>query len=334
MLPQERTIGVVGASGFVGTRTVEYLALATSCRIRSVVRSYSQLSRLSELPQDRMDFVKADLLDVAGLEQAVVGCDTVIDCAYGSYGTAEQQWLTTVEGARNLVRATRVSGVERLVTLSSAAILDVAGRATFDDHSPKCNAEFPSYEHAKRVAEDIFLTEWTNTIALRPTVIYGPWGRDWTLNVLRRLSLGGRGLPSATTGLGRGISNAVYLDDVVDAVLRACVAPVTGPVLIGSADTVTWGEFYDAFRKLVPNADHAAAVVEDWEHSLYSRQARADITRARQLLGYQPRVSFSEGMKILSGWYYWFAPSAAMMANGSSTAGLLPKAQDRYADPP
>jgi nucleoside-diphosphate-sugar epimerase len=305
--PQNGFVAVVGASGFIGTRIVEHLVLATAGRVRAVLRSFSQLSRLSELPQDRLAFIKADLLDRWALERAFVDCDTVIDCSYGSHGPAEQQWQTTIEGARNLVHAVRTAGVSRLVHLSSAAILDVRGRDVFDDDCPKVNAPFPSYENAKRVAEEIVLAAGIKSVTLRPTVVYGPWGRDWTLSILQRLSAGGRGLPSSRNGAGGGISNAVYVDDVVSAVLRACAASAEGPVLVGPAEVVSWGEFYDAFRNLVPESDFASALVAEWEQSLYAQRARADIRRAQRVLSYEPQVSFVEGMRRVASWYRWFA---------------------------
>ena len=317
-LPHNGVVAVVGASGFIGTRTVEHLVLGTTSRVRAVLRSYSQLSRLSELPQDRLAFVKADLSEAAALERAFAGCDVVIDCSFGSHGTAEQQWQTTVEGARNLVQAVRTAGVSRLVHLGSAAVFDVGDRDVFDDDCPKIEAAFPSYENAKRVAEEIVLSSGFNAMVLRPTVVYGPWGRDWTLAVLRRLKAGGRGLPSRSDGSGGGASNAVYVDDVVGAILSAAAASATGAALIGPAERITWGEFFDALRRLVPESGAASATVEDWERSLYAQRAQADIARARRQLGYAPQVSFADGMSRVASWYRWFASDAGPAQAGAA----------------
>jgi 2-alkyl-3-oxoalkanoate reductase len=322
-LPQNSVVAVVGASGFIGNRTVEHLVLGSTVQVRAVLRSFSQMSRLSELPQQRLAFAKADLCDAAALARAFAGCDVVIDCSYGSHGPAEQQWRTTVEGARNVVQAVRAAGVARLVHLSSAAVLDVSGRDVFDDDCPKCDAAFPSYENAKCVAEDIILGSGANAMVLRPTVVYGPWGRDWTLSILRRLSNGGRELPSRDMGMDGGTSNAVYVDDVVSAILRASMVGAQGTALIGPAERVSWGEFYDRFRSLVPNSDRAPATVDDWERSLYAVQARADIGRARRILDYEPQIFFAEGMRRVANWYRWFAGDAESSPAGETARGTI-----------
>ncbi len=301
-----RRVAVTGASGFIGARTIEHLILATDCEVHAVVRSFSRLGRLSELPQDRLFFHRADILDATALTEALSGSDIVVHCAYGSDGPPEDQWRTTVQGTHTLVDVAATLGAERFVHLSTAAVHDVTGLDALDETTPLVRAPYPSYEGAKLTAEDIALGAGLDAIALRPTVVYGPWGKDWTSTVLARLARGCRGLPS---GSNSGISNAVYVDDVARAIVLACASQCGGAFLIGSDETVPWGRFYDAFRALVirPHGVADAATVEAWEETLYRQRARANIDKARRMLAYEPRTSFDEGMAMVRVWNAWCA---------------------------
>jgi nucleoside-diphosphate-sugar epimerase len=183
-------------------------------------------------------------------------------------------------------------------------VLDPGPAPVLSDDSPKVSAERPSYEHAKLEAEYILLAACPASVALRPTVVYGPWGRDWTELPLRRLEAGESGLPS---GPGYGLSNAIYVDDLVEAIVSACESSCSGPILIAGDERVEWGLFYDSYRAVLglATATHDATPLPAWESQLYGQAARADLTRAERLLGYRPQVSFAAGMAHVASWRRW-----------------------------
>jgi nucleoside-diphosphate-sugar epimerase len=302
-----RNIAVTGATGFIGGRIVEYLTLATGAHVRCLVRSYTRLHRLADLPQDRLAFHRADLLDPGALRRALDGCDTVIHCAFGNDGTAEQQWHVTVDGTRNLIDAACALPIERIVHLGTAAIHDLAQARVLDEDAPRFAAPEGSYEAVKAAAEDEVVRRRPDAMVLRPTVVYGPWGRDWTVVPLQRLAAGVR-LPAGDAG---GVSNAVFVDDVARAAVLAAGCDASGPMIIAASELVTWGQFFDAFRALrAAPSPEATTEIEDWERSLYAATCRADIGRARRLLGYQPRVAFAAGMQRVASWDRWYHQQA------------------------
>jgi nucleoside-diphosphate-sugar epimerase len=217
-----------------------------------------------------------------------------------------------VEGTRRVLEAALGAGVKRFVHLSTAAIHDCAGLDTFDETAPELAAADLSYEAAKLAAERIVEQAAVSAIVLRPTVVYGPWGRDWTERPIRRLIQDVQGLP---TGPDTGVSNAIYVDDVVQAIIRSCASAATGPMLVASDEVISWGSFYDALRAHIVEArssGDAKESVEEWEEDLYRQNAKANIGKAQRLLGYQPRVSFARGMSMVTAWSAWYglAPSA------------------------
>jgi nucleoside-diphosphate-sugar epimerase len=85
-------------------------------------------------------------------------------------------------------------------------------------------------------------------VVLQPTVVYGPFA-GWTLGPIRQLRDQTVVLPND----GRGVCNAVYLDDVVQAIMRAAVAPdIDGEVFLISGDPApTWRAFYGAYEAML-----------------------------------------------------------------------------------
>jgi nucleoside-diphosphate-sugar epimerase len=293
---------ITGASGFIGARIAEILALTRTGRVRAIVRSYSRLARLSELPQGLLEYEVAEITDAKAMQRACQGVDVVIHCAFGNSGSAQQQFADTFYGTCNALAAARASEVARFVHFSTAAIHDFSGHALVED-SPLAAFENESYEHAKWLAECAVRESDINWVVLRPTVVYGPWGRDWTSTPLKRLREGIAALPDVAC---QGVSNAAYVDDVARCALLAARSMCRDTFLVTGAEDVSWGRFYNGFRGLVPSAQTGTVPLEAWEEQLYASCAQADSSRARVSLGYNPRVGWLEGLSRVALWAQWY----------------------------
>jgi len=118
---------------------------------------------------------------------------------------------------------------------------------TEDSPWPNCK---DSYVLAKREAERLFRqlhrTQRLPVVIVQPTLVYGPFSPHWTLAPIQKL----------TTGLvpllnhGDGYCNAVYIDDVVDAMILAAIRPgIDGETfLISGEKPITWKDFYRGFE--------------------------------------------------------------------------------------
>jgi nucleoside-diphosphate-sugar epimerase len=295
-----RCVAVTGAGGFIGGRIVDYLTQFANCEIRACVRRPNGSAKNAQMTRRGASIHHCDVLNKEDLQKALQGCDAVIHCAYGSEGSDDLRWRTTVDGTRNVVEVAQAANVSRLVHLSTSAIHDTANRETLDEDTPMLTATPGSYEDAKQKAEMIVYESILNAIALRPTVVFGPWGKDWTITPINRLLQGVRKLPE---GSDPGICNAVYVEDVAQAAALACATDTTKPIIISSGEATTWGRFYDAFRAHLPISRLSeGSEIEDWERALYADRAVASIERARLVLGYEPRYSFELGMEKVAGW--------------------------------
>ncbi|MGI5484158.1 NAD-dependent epimerase/dehydratase family protein [Streptomyces lavendofoliae] len=308
-----RTVAVTGASGFIGGRVVERLVLSGQARVRPVVRGFGRAARLSVLPQERLEFRQADLLDADGLRAAFEGCDTVVHCAFGSAGDEADRWAASVDGTARVLAAARAAGVRRVVHLSTVDVYDPAVTGELTEESPARPADPADreYEQQKLAAERLVLDAHgpdLETVVLQPGVVYGPWGGQWTTAQLRRDEGDFAALPA---GEDSGVCNAVYVDDLVDAVLLAVVkeAAAGQRFLVGNGEPLGWGRFFDAIRSLrglgEPAAPATGDVVPDWELELYRSTARARYDKAERLLGFTARTPFAEGVGLTGQWAGW-----------------------------
>jgi predicted dehydrogenase/nucleoside-diphosphate-sugar epimerase len=307
-LPSGR-VAVTGAAGFVGARLVEALAAATDAQVLAIAHSLPGLARLSPLDQRKLAFAAADLGTAGGLAELLAGVDTVVHCAYGSRGSDSERWRTTVAGTQAVVSACQAAGTRRLVHVSSVSVYQpAAGSLTEASSLLAADSADLGYEQQKLAAETLVTAAAPSleVVVVQPTVIYGPFGPRWTVSALQRLA----GEPGLLPSGGGGICNAVYVDDVVSALLLAAAAPGAAGerfIVTGQAP-VSWGEFYDRYRDMlvVERSSGAVRKLPDWEQAMYAQQARFSSEKAGKVLGYQPTFGLDQGMARVRDWARWF----------------------------
>jgi nucleoside-diphosphate-sugar epimerase len=248
------TVLVTGSTGFVGGRLVERLVLGTDYKAVAMVRRFSGpgLARLARLP---VDLVLGDVLDLESLIRAAKGCDVIVHCAYGSGGDESQRMKTTVSGTENVLQAALQADVRKVIYLSSAAVHGRNPQSAVVDESAPFKSDGDCYSVSKIEAERIVWRyhqeQGLPVVVFRPTLIYGPYGRMWTVRIVEEIKSG-----AVLVNGGCGAANLIYIDNLVDAILLAMDTGCGDGEAFNLVDddSLTWQKVYQSYADMM--GDH------------------------------------------------------------------------------
>ncbi len=234
---------VTGSAGFVGSNLVRAL-LARGC----IVHGFD--TALAPFEDPNLRWFQGDIRNEHDLREALQGVDTVFHTAaliatvtHAPHAFAGLVRSVNVEGTRSVVRLAQESGVERLVHTSS--IITAFGQqiAGADETGPYSTAT-DLYTSTKVAAERLVLAangeSGLLTCAVRPGGIYGPGERNTFIGPMVKAIKDG--FPVVVFGDGKSLLDYTYIDNLVDAQLRAAERLVEGSPVCGQAYFVTDGD--------------------------------------------------------------------------------------------
>ena len=301
---------VTGGAGFIGSHLSEEL-VRRGHRVRvadSLITG--KRSNLSHIPG--VEFLEGDLADLEVARRAAEGCEYVLhQAAIPSVPRSVKDPLTSnranVDGTLNVLLASRDAGVKRLVfAASSSAYGDTP---TLPKHEKMPTNPLSPYALQKVIGEE-YLRMFTRlygleTVAIRYFNVFGP-RQDPTSPYSGVISVFATALLENRSptiyGDGNQTRDFTYVANVVDGVLRACEAPgASGEIVnVATGGRISLNQLFEEMRKLV-GATVTPTYAEGRKGDV--RDSQADITKARELLGYEPTVSFEEGLKKTVEWY-------------------------------
>jgi nucleoside-diphosphate-sugar epimerase len=306
------TAVVTGGAGFIGSHIAQALA-REGLRVRIIDDlSTGHRENLDELEGD-IEFTQGTIADEQLLHKVLDGVELIfheaaIPSVPRSVENPRQSHIASVDGTFTLLLAARDKKVRRLVYAASSSAY--GDQATL----PKAEEMLPDplspYAVAKLVGEyycQVFARVYgLETISLRYFNVFGPRqdpGSQYSGVVSRFISTLFTGEQPVIYGDGEQSRDFTYIDNVVDANLRAAsVKSGFGSVLnVANGERITLNQLLEELKgitgKLDVTADYQKARVGDVRHSL------ADISRARDLLGYQPKVGLREGLQRTIAWW-------------------------------
>jgi nucleoside-diphosphate-sugar epimerase len=308
---QQKIYLVTGGAGFIGSHIVEAL-VERGERVRVLDNLMTgNRSNLAHLTGE-IEFIEGDIRDYQTARQVAEGAGVVFhQAAIPSVPRSVKEpglnHDVNVNGTFNILLAARDAGVRRVVyAASSSAYGEVGSGAKREDQLP---SPLSPYAVAKLVGEfycQVFTRVYgLETVALRYFNVFGP-RQDPTSPYSGVISkfitalLGGNA--PVIFGDGEQSRDFNYVTNVVDANLRAAEVPeAAGHVInLGLHQRTTLNKLLEELQKIIGTSfipKYEPSRAGDIRHSL------ADIKLAQALLGYNPKVALSQGLRLTVDWY-------------------------------
>ncbi len=321
---------VTGGGGFLGKAIVKLL-LARGDQVRSFSRSaYPELDQLG------VEQCRGELADAEAVSRAVAGCDIVFHVAAkaGVWGPYEEFYRANVLGTKHVITACRRHGVKHLVhTSSPSVVFDGTDMEGVDESVPYPDHFEAFYPQTKAEAEKLVLQandDQLATVALRPHLIWGPEDNHLVPRILER------GAKGALRKLGQRecLVDTIYVDNAAQAHLLAADHLDIGSTVAGKVYFLAQGEPMPVWevvnrilaaggvapvtRTISPGLAYRAGALLETIYRLLRLPGEPRMTRfvakelstahwfdlraARQDFGYDPQVSFDQGIERLRDW--------------------------------
>jgi len=306
---------VTGGAGFIGSNlTRALLSSGEGVRVLDnfLTGKRENLAGLAESHGGAFELIDGDLRDLETVRKAAAGVEFVLH--QGALPSVPRSVADpvlsneiNVAGTVNLLVAARDAGVRRVVfAASSSAYGDTPQLPKRESMTPNPKSPYAAQklmgEYYQRIFHEIYGLE---TVSLRYFNVFGP-RQDPTSTyaavIPRFITSVLRGVPPIVYGDGLQTRDFTYIDNVIQANLAACLAPKTA---CGKVVNIACGErvslldileiIYGLAGKRVPPNFEPGRVGD-------VRDSLADISLARDLIGYDPKVLFSEGLAKTFAW--------------------------------
>jgi nucleoside-diphosphate-sugar epimerase len=301
---------VTGGAGFIGSHLTEELT-RQGHRVR-VADSLVTGKRRNLDHINGIEFLEGDLADLDVARKAVDGCDYVLhQAAIPSVPRSVADPITShranVDATVNVLLAARDARVKRLVFAGSSSAY--GDTPTLPKREDMPSNPMSPYALQKVIGEQ-YLQMFTRlygleTVSIRYFNVFGPRQDpaspySGVISVFATALLENR--PPTIYGDGEQTRDFTYVANVVSGVLRACEAPgASGEVInVATGGRISLNQLFEEMRRLI-GADVRPKYTATRAGDV--RDSQADIAKARTLLGYEPLVSFEEGLEKTVDWY-------------------------------
>lgn len=301
---------VTGGAGFIGSHIVDRL-IEDGHEVRVLDNLATGKMANIEHNLDKIEFMKESLTELDSVERSVQGVDYVLhQGAIPSVPRSVADPIGSNEagitGTLNLLVAARDAGVKRLVYASSSSVY--GNSPTLPKHEQMGTHPLSPYaltklagEHYLRIFTELFGLE---TVSLRYFNVFGPRqdpGSQYAAVIPKFITAMLRGERPVIYGDGLQSRDFTYVSNNVNANLLACTAAgVAGQVFnIACGERFSLLDLVEAINGILGTSIEPILEDErpgDVKHSL------ADISRARDAMGFEPIVTFTEGLERLVRW--------------------------------
>ncbi len=302
---------VTGGAGFIGSHTVEELVRRGHEVVVLDDQSAGKQENLAGVV-GKIEFIRGSITDSGLARRACQGADYVVHLAARTSvpGSVENPLDTNevnVEGALSVLLAARDARVRRVVYAASCAAYGESVSVPTNEDAQL--SPISPYGVSKLVGE-LYARAFgrvygIENVSLRYFNVFGPRqdaSSPYSGVLSRFITALLKGEAPVVFGDGEQTRDFVYVENVVQANLRACeAAEASGQVFnVGSGERITLNQTLKLLEKLSGKPTRPRY---DPPRAGDIRDSQADVTRARKVLGYEPRVGFEEGLRRTWEWY-------------------------------
>jgi NAD dependent epimerase/dehydratase len=317
-LINDKTVLVTGPDGFIGTHLTEKL-LRLGCSVRAFVKydkgvSTNLMQMLPEELKKNLTIIPGDVRNPDGLRHAAKGVDVIFHLAAivsipYSYVNPRDVVETNTIGTMNVLVAGLENKVEKIVHTSTSEVYGTAQYVPIDEKHP-LQGQSPysaSKIGADKIAESFYKSFDVPVATIRPFNQYGP-GQSARAVIPTIIT---QALTSSKVHLGSltPTRDFTFVKDTVDAFISIADSPKTiGEVInIGTGTEISIGDLTSKIIDIVgKNGGKEIDIVSEDERKRPEKsevnRLLADISKAKKLIGWKPKVSLDEGLRITVDW--------------------------------
>ena len=309
-----RIILLTGAAGFIGARTAQKL-LNKGMTVVGVdnLNDYYDIKlkhyRLKELHKSKnFLFYKVDIENYSALEKIFkkYKCDAVINLAArcGVRYSLENPFVylsTNSNGTLNILELCRQYNIKKFILASTSSLY--AGQKMPFKENLAVNTPASPYAASKKSAEALCFTYnyiyKIDITILRYFTVYGPAGRP-DMSPLRFIKWIDEQKPVQLFGDGSQSRDFTYVDDIAEGTVKALKKVGFRIINLGSNKPFQLIEMISYLEKLLGKK---AKIINLESHKVDMKATWADISQAKNVLNWAPKIEFKEGLKNTVKWY-------------------------------
>ena len=309
---KNKKVLVTGAGGFIGSHLVERL-VSLHADVTCFVR-YNSMNRWGFLDslsiKNSLNITSADLKDSDAVNKAVKEQDAVIHLAAAvsiphSYDFPREHLQTNIIGTFNVLQAAKEYHIKKLVHLSSSEVYGTALEVPIkENHRLQGQSPYSATKiAADKLAESFYLSYNVPVAVARPFNTFGP--RQSARAIIPTIITQALVENKVAIGNDKPVRDFNYVENTVDGLIEIAKSDKSiGEVInLGSGTEISIGSLV---KKIIPLIGKNVKIVQEKERfrPIKSEVMRlvADNTKAKKLLGWEPKISFEDGLKKTIEW--------------------------------
>jgi nucleoside-diphosphate-sugar epimerase len=307
---------ISGGAGFLGLHLARRL-LADGHDVRTLDVAPLDDAELEHSVHE----LRGDVRDAERVRELVSGAEVVVHAAAALPIQASRESIRSVNvsGTEHVLEASRKAGVRRVVFISSTAVYGVPEKHPIEEDDPLVGVGW--YGESKIDAEALCRVAAVGTTIIRPKTFIGP-ERLGVFEILFDWIREGRRI--YILGKGHNRYQLLGVEDLVDAIVRAAAAPEAARQTFNVGAT-EFGTVRSDLQALIGHAGSSSRLqpvpvkpaelalrtlellhlspLAEWHYKTAHRDSFVDVSKARRLLGWQPRLSNREALIRTYDWY-------------------------------